>query len=197
MEIMKSIQASFICNDIQMISLKRARESSVKNFGILEDLGQVSYVFTDKTGTLTNNEMKFKAACIGEKTIEVTESMLGLVDMGEINSYLDGKRDDSEVDLKLTSLYGKETFRISSQRQLIIEYLKVLSLAHEVVTEEDTREGEEIKYEGPSPDEITLVEFARDCGYKFLNGSDKCLYLHLEKRTEISGNESVITMNTA
>lgn len=32
---------------------------------IIEDLGQLNYIFTDKTGTLTCNEMEFKSMIIG------------------------------------------------------------------------------------------------------------------------------------
>ena len=65
-EVMKIVQSSFIRNDANLLSRKReGRQAQVKNAGIIEELGQVSYVFTDKTGTLTNNEMKFKTACIG------------------------------------------------------------------------------------------------------------------------------------
>ncbi len=34
---------------------------------IIEDLGQLHYIFTDKTGTLTCNEMEFKSMCIGQQ----------------------------------------------------------------------------------------------------------------------------------
>ena len=34
---------------------------------INEELGQVQYIFTDKTGTLTCNKMELKLVCIGSK----------------------------------------------------------------------------------------------------------------------------------
>ena len=45
----------------------RKREASAKNFSIMEDLGMLTHVFSDKTGTLTENEMKFKSALVGKK----------------------------------------------------------------------------------------------------------------------------------
>lgn len=34
---------------------------------IIEDLGQLHYIFTDKTGTLTCNQMEFRSMCIGKE----------------------------------------------------------------------------------------------------------------------------------
>lgn len=57
-EMTKWAAALFIDNDPRIEA--RARSSE-----LVEDLGQVQFVLTDKTGTLTDNVMKFKKASIG------------------------------------------------------------------------------------------------------------------------------------
>lgn len=56
----------------------------------------------------------------------------------------------------------------------MIEFFKVLSLAHECVPETITK-GDGTKftfYQGPSPDEVTLVDFAKYQGFDFKETSD-------------------------
>ena len=36
-----------------------------RNSDLIEDLGQVEFVFSDKTGTLTQNKMEFKKTSVG------------------------------------------------------------------------------------------------------------------------------------
>ena len=58
---------------------------------------------------------------------------------------------------------------VNSQRALICEFMNVLSLAHECVPETVTKSnGEKVTfYQGPSPDEVTLVDFAKYQGFDF------------------------------
>ena len=74
----------------------------VNNFSILEDLGQVSYIFTDKTGTLTNNEMKFKSACIGTQIVNPGEDN-GHSFLDEIKEMLRATLHTKEINLKVSS----------------------------------------------------------------------------------------------
>lgn len=54
-------------NDLQLYDSNLDRRIEIRTFNIPEDLGQIEYVFTDKTGTLTENKMEFKRASINGK----------------------------------------------------------------------------------------------------------------------------------
>jgi phospholipid-transporting ATPase len=45
----------------------RDKYCKVQTMTISEELGQIEYIFSDKTGTLTCNVMQFKYCMIGEK----------------------------------------------------------------------------------------------------------------------------------
>jgi phospholipid-translocating ATPase len=51
-------------NDSDMVVedyfIKDSRGCSVQNLSIHEELGQINYIFSDKTGTLTENALTFK-----------------------------------------------------------------------------------------------------------------------------------------
>ena len=50
-----------------MYSQFRKKYANVKSASLNEQLGQIEYIFTDKTGTLTMNLMEFKIAVIGKR----------------------------------------------------------------------------------------------------------------------------------
>ena len=64
-ELVKLGQIYFITNDLDLYDEASNKRILCRALNINEDLGQVDYVFSDKTGTLTENRMVFKRCTIG------------------------------------------------------------------------------------------------------------------------------------
>lgn len=63
-ELVKIGQIFFITNDIDLYDEETNSRIQCKTLNITEDLGQIEYVFSDKTGTLTENKMVFRRCSI-------------------------------------------------------------------------------------------------------------------------------------
>lgn len=64
MELVRVGQAYFMVRDAEMYHTESSTKFQCRALNINEDLGQIKYVFSDKTGTLTENKMEFRNASI-------------------------------------------------------------------------------------------------------------------------------------
>jgi phospholipid-transporting ATPase len=65
MEVVKFQQAALINYDLDMYYAKTDTPALCRTSSLVEELGQIEYIFSDKTGTLTRNEMEFKMCTVG------------------------------------------------------------------------------------------------------------------------------------
>ncbi|KAJ3354917.1 hypothetical protein HDU83_004325 [Entophlyctis luteolus] len=86
-EVVKTIQSAFIYDDVEMFYEPLNKGCIPKSWNLSDDLGQIDYVFSDKTGTLTRNIMQFKNCSIngvvyGKKLIKTSFSESSCLDCG-------------------------------------------------------------------------------------------------------------------
>jgi phospholipid-translocating ATPase len=70
LEILRLVGIKFIEWDLEMYDEKTNQPAKANTSDLNEDLGQIEYLFSDKTGTLTENEMEFKQFSINENIYE-------------------------------------------------------------------------------------------------------------------------------
>lgn len=66
-EFVRTCQAAFIYFDTEIYYDKTEQPTLARSWNLSDDLGQIEYIFSDKTGTLTQNSMAFRQCSIGGK----------------------------------------------------------------------------------------------------------------------------------
>ncbi|XP_066209607.1 phospholipid-transporting ATPase IC isoform X3 [Saccopteryx leptura] len=162
-EVIRLGQSYFINWDLQMYYPEKDTPAKARTTTLNEQLGQIHYIFSDKTGTLTQNIMTFKKCCINGQIYgdhrdasQHNHSKIEQVDFSW-NTYADGK-------LAFYDHYLIEQIQ-SGKEPEVRQFFFLLSVCHTVMVE---RLDGQLNYQAASPDEGALVSAARDFGFAFL-----------------------------
>ncbi|KAJ5110214.1 hypothetical protein N7532_002859 [Penicillium argentinense] len=213
LEIVRTIQAVFIHSDLYMYYERLGLYCVPKSWNISDDVGQVEYIFSDKTGTLTQNVMEFKKCTINGVSYgeAYTEAQIGMRRREGANAdeeaaearaqiaadgvkMLEGLRrihDNPYLkDENLTFIAPNYVTDIEGQsgeeqKRAAEHFMLALAVCHTVITEHTPGDPPQIEFKAQSPDEAALVSTARDCGFTVLGraGDDLLLNIMGEERT--------------
>lgn len=148
-EMVKYIQAMMIGKDQKMESTLYGKISTVaQSSSLTEELGQVNYVFSDKTGTLTCNIMNFKKLFSGGHSYGETYAKTAQPERPDLPN----------VDVRDPKLFQHLAKTASGEEQHLDRTLKFLGLCHTALVE---GEGSDFTY---GVDSTNLDKFAGRAG---------------------------------
>jgi phospholipid-transporting ATPase len=156
LEIAKFCQGYIMGIDKGLISFNNI-QCEVHGSNLNEELGQIDFIFSDKTGTLTRNEMKFKYLVIGNTAY------------GEKTGYNGNVPKVTNVDFSDPNMWQVISQKSNSsdpQVKKVLKGMDLLSVCHTVVVEKDG------SYNASSPDELAFVNFTKLLGCDFMGLDD-------------------------
>lgn len=145
LEMVKFLQAVFISWDLKLYYPLTDTAAGVQSSNLNEELGQINYVFSDKTGTLTCNIMEFRKFSVSGRSYGT-------------NEHLDFNNKIPHVDFVDPS-YDQSDAGTT-------DFMMLLACCHTIISEQ--KDGE-LHYKASSPDELALVNASRFFGYEFIS----------------------------
>ncbi len=166
-ELIKFYQAFLISSDLDMYYEETDTPAICRTSSLVEELGQIEYIFSDKTGTLTRNIMEFKncsiaGKCYTDKILEDRTSILN----------------DDGIEVGFRTFDNLLNEDINDENGVYIkEFLTLLAACHTVIPE--LKPNGDINYQASSPDEGALVDGAKKLGYEFIVRKPKSIIIRI------------------
>ncbi|KAJ5768965.1 hypothetical protein N7520_003524 [Penicillium odoratum] len=159
LDMAKSVYGRFIERD------KDIPGTVVRTSTIPEDLGRIEYLLSDKTGTLTQNEMELKKIHVG--TVSYANEA-----MDEVASFIRQGLAGNALTTPST-VFGTQAGQGAAPRtrreigSRVRDIVLALALCHNVTPTTEEEDGQKVtNYQASSPDEIAIVRYTEEVGLK-------------------------------
>ncbi|CAK7325138.1 unnamed protein product [Dovyalis caffra] len=169
MELVRVGQAYFMIRDMILYDEDSNSRFQCRSLNINEDLGQIKYVFSDKTGTLTENKMEFQRASIWG--VDYSDGRTSSQNDPVQGSKIDGKilqpKMKVKVDPQLLELSrrGKDTKGAKNVHDFFLALAACNTIVPLVVDDRLDSTVKLLDYQGESPDEQALAYAAAAYGF--------------------------------
>ena len=169
-EVVKYSQAFLMGWDVEMYSPIKERFSQCNSCSLNEELGQIKYIFSDKTGTLTANKLEFTACAIGNEMFGMTDEELENKDGKtlskrkeklkanmepqnkavpivytfpdkELKEYSCGNKEGETIGYEIKSKSGKTVLTLDNTQKVVQMFLYCLCLNHTCFVEKTPKPG--------------------------------------------------------
>uniref|UniRef100_A0A0E0LCS2 Phospholipid-transporting ATPase n=1 Tax=Oryza punctata TaxID=4537 RepID=A0A0E0LCS2_ORYPU len=213
-ELVKVLQAHFINQDLHMFDEDTGNTAQARTSNLNEELGQVHTILSDKTGTLTCNQMDFLKCSIAGVSYGVGSSEVELAAAKQMASGDDGQdihvqdvweNNEDEIQLVegVTFSVGRtrkssiKGFSFEDDRLMqgnwtkepnsstILLFFRILAVCHTAIPEVNEATGA-LTYEAESPDEGAFLVAAREFGFEFFKRTQSSVFVR-EKFSSSNG----------
>ncbi|EDW65689.2 phospholipid-transporting ATPase ID isoform X4 [Drosophila virilis] len=181
-EVIRFAQSFLINWDEEMYYARTQTYAKARTTTLNEELGQIQYIFSDKTGTLTQNIMTFNKCSINGRTYgDVYDLRTGeLIEITEALEPVDfSANPHHESDFRWYDRTLLDAVR--SDEPHAHNFFRLLALCHTVMAE--TVDGR-LEYQAQSPDEAALVSAARNFGFVFRTRTPNSITIEVMGRLE-------------
>ncbi|KAH7851814.1 hypothetical protein Vadar_016812 [Vaccinium darrowii] len=204
-EVVKVLQAMFINKDIHMYDEETETCAQARTSNLNEELGQVDTILSDKTGTLTCNQMDFLKCSIAGMAYGTRSSEVELAAMRQMALNLDGQDSElthksgehiSKIELETVATCEEEQyqkplikgFSFEDNRimhgnwlkepnvDVILLFFRILAVCHTAIPETNEETGG-FTYEAESPDEGAFLVAAREFGLEFCKRTQSTIFV--------------------
>ncbi|KAL8260791.1 hypothetical protein R6Q59_024840 [Mikania micrantha] len=213
-ELVKVLQALFINKDLNMYDEETGTPAQARTSNLNEELGMVDTILSDKTGTLTCNQMDFLKCSIAGIPYGVRSSEVELAAANQMAMDLEGHdnhftrsggQNGSEIELEAATV-SKESLGVpikgfsfednrlmngnwarEANPEVLLLFFRVLALCHTAIPEFNEESGS-YSYEAESPDEGAFLVAAREFGFEFCRRTQSSIFV---REMDLSSQEFV------